>query len=212
MQWIIQIPVLLFSIILHEYAHGWAAYRKGDDTAYLLGRLTLNPLSHLDLVGTVILPGLCILSGAPMIGWAKPVPVNPLRLEHPRKDMSIVALSGPLANFTIVVFSIVSYKAISVSGMASASLAEGFLTLFRFAVIINLALAFFNLLPVFPLDGSQILLGVLPDRWLRIYERHIPYGMYIILFMLITGVLKFLILAPMVFTLGLFAKFGLTLV
>ncbi|MCG2725399.1 MAG: site-2 protease family protein [Elusimicrobia bacterium] len=208
MQWIIQIPVLFFSIIVHEFTHGYIAHKKGDDTAYLSGRLTFNPLPHIDLTGTVLIPAMCIMSGMPVFGWAKPVPVNPLRLRRPRKDMALVALSGPASNIAIAFFSLVMFKIVSLSGLASVDLTNTFLMLFRFAVIINLALAFFNLIPVFPLDGSQILLGTLPDKWLDVYEKHIPYGMYIILFLMISGILKMLVLPPMIFALTIFSKMG----
>ena len=101
---IVLLPVLFFSIILHEFAHGWIAYRLGDDTAYLSGRLTLNPISHVDPIGTVAIPAICWLFGWPMFGWAKPVPVNPVRLPSPRKDMGKVAFAGPAVNLILGVF------------------------------------------------------------------------------------------------------------
>ena len=212
MQWIIQLPVLFFSIIVHEYAHGYVALKNGDDTAYLSGRLTFNPLPHIDITGSIIMPIMCIMSGMPVFGWAKPVPVNPLRLNRPRKDMALVALAGPASNIAIAFISLILFKMVSISGFASAGLTNTFLMVLSFAVIINLALAFFNLIPVFPLDGSQILLGLLPDRYLDVYEKHIPYGMYIILFLMISGVLKELIVPPIYFALMVFSKMGLGLI
>ena len=212
MQWILQIPVLFFSIIVHEYAHGYIAHKKGDDTAYLSGRLTFNPIPHIDLVGSVLMPAMCIMSGMPVFGWAKPVPVNPLRLGRPRKDMALVALAGPASNIAIALCSLIMVKVISLSGLASVNLTNTFLMVFGYAVIINLALAFFHLMPVFPLDGSQILLGILPDKYLDVYEKHIPYGMYIILFLMISGILKMLILPPIYFALMIFSKMGFGLI
>jgi len=212
MQWILQLPVLFFSIIVHEYAHGYIALKHGDDTAYLSGRLTFNPLPHIDLMGTILMPIMCIMSGMPVFGWAKPVPVNPFRLNRPRKDMALVALAGPAANITLAFISLLLFKIVSLSGLVSAGLTNTFLMVFSFAVIINLALAVFNLIPVFPLDGSQILLGLLPDKYLDVYEKHIPYGMYIILFLMISGILKTLIVPPIYFALMVFSKMGLGLI
>src|SRR3989339_1248908 len=105
MAWVIQLPILLFSVILHEVAHGWMAERFGDDTARVMGRLTFNPLPHIDMLGTIILPVLAVITGAPIFGWAKPVPVNSYRLRDPQRDMVWVALAGPLSNLSLAVVS-----------------------------------------------------------------------------------------------------------
>ncbi len=190
MEWILQLPVLFFSVIFHEFAHGYTAYRYGDDTAYLSGRLSFNPLPHIDPVGTVLLPAACIFMGFPAIGWAKPVPVNPCRLQRPRADMALVAASGPLSNILLALTAAITFKLLTlVYGYIPGELAVTLLKTLGFAVVINLLLAVFNLLPVFPLDGSQIALGLLKGRALEIYEKHLPYGVYIIIGLLVSGLL-----------------------
>lgn len=191
MEWILQIPVLFFSVIIHEFAHGYTAYRHGDDTAYLSGRLSFNPLPHIDPVGTVLLPAACVLMGFPAIGWAKPVPVNPYRLRRPRADMALVAFSGPLSNIMLALGAAITFKIFTLPfmGFLGADLTYTLLKTFGFAVVINLLLAVFNLLPVYPLDGSQIALGLLKGRWLETYEKHLPYGVYIIIALMVTGLL-----------------------
>jgi len=189
MEWILQLPVLFFSIIFHEFAHGFTAYRRGDDTAYLSGRLSFNPLPHIDPVGTVALPALCLLAGFPALGWAKPVPVNPYRLRSPRADMAVVALSGPLSNLALVLVSVVLLKLVAYA-LPGSALTEPLAIIFGFSIQINLLLAVFNLFPVYPLDGSQVALGLLKGRALELYERHLPYGFYIILGLVVTGLLQ----------------------
>lgn len=190
MEWILQLPVLFFSVIFHEFAHGYTAYRHGDDTAYLSGRLSFNPLPHIDPVGTVLLPAACVFMGFPAIGWAKPVPVNPYRLHSPRADMAKVAFSGPLSNILLALTAAVTFKLLSMAyGFIPVELAVTLLKTLGFAVVINLLLAVFNLIPIFPLDGSQIALGVLKGRVLEIYEKHLPYGVYIIIGLLVSGLL-----------------------
>ena len=208
MEWILQLPVLFFSVIFHEFAHGFTAYRRGDDTAYLSGRLSLNPLPHIDPVGTVLLPVACALMHIPTIGWAKPVPVNPYRLHNPRADMAAVAVSGPLSNIFLAGVAAVLFKLLTF-GFLGNDLSYTLLKMAGFAVIINLALAMFNLLPVYPLDGSQIALGLLKGRWLEIYERHLPYGMYIVMGLVFSGLIKFLIVPPLALALNLLAQFGI---
>lgn len=209
MQWILQIPVLFFSIIFHEFVHGYVAYKKGDDTAYLSGRLTFNPLPHIDLFGTIILPLIAVISGVPMIGWAKPVPINQYRMNNPYRDMAIVAIMGPVANFSLAFLSALILKLFFLIGLENSGFMSAIYHMLVFGIYINLALCFFNLIPVFPLDGSHFLLGYLPYKWLIVYEKHIPYGFYIILFLFITGGFKFFVLIPMNMTLILFSKLGL---
>ncbi len=187
MEWILQLPVLFFSVIFHEFAHGYMAYRRGDDTAYLSGRLSFNPLPHIDPVGTVLLPAACVFMGFPAIGWAKPVPVNPYRLHSPRSDMAVVAFSGPLSNILLALAAAITFKLTFT--FVGGELGVTLLKTLGFAVVINLLLAVFNLIPVFPLDGSQIALGLLKGRALEIYERHLPYGVYIIIGLMVTGLL-----------------------
>ncbi len=208
MEWILQLPVLVFSVIFHEFAHGYVANSRGDDTAYLSGRLTFNPLPHIDPVGTVLLPAACALMGLPAIGWAKPVPVNPYRMRNPRSDMAAVAFSGPLSNILLVVAAALAFKLIMLLGFPGGDLALTLLRIISFAIIINLALALFNLIPVFPLDGSQIMLGLLKGRWLELYERHLPYGMYIIFGLVLTGLVKYLILPPLAVAISVLAYMG----
>jgi len=209
MQWLLQIPVLFFSVIVHEFMHGYIAYRKGDDTAYLSGRLTFNPLPHIDLFGTIILPVMAVLANMPMIGWAKPVPVNQYRMNDPYRDMAIVAFMGPVANFALAFISALLLKLFLILKFSPAGLFMPVYYMLTFGVYINLALGFFNLIPVFPLDGSHVLIGFLPYKWLVIYEKHIPYGFYIILFLIITGSFKYIVIYPMTLVLSLFSLIGI---
>lgn len=202
-------PVLLFSIIIHECAHGYTAYHYGDDTAYLSGRLTLNPIPHIDKIGSIAVPLVCAILNMPTIGWAKPVPVNPHRLRNPRRDMAKVALSGPLANIALIILAAIGLRLIVAFSSSDFSLFVPLAKIFYFTIMLNLVLAIFNLIPIFPLDGSQILLGVLKGEWLEKYERHIPYGMYIILGLVLTGAVKYIIVYPMMLFLNLLTVIGI---
>lgn len=191
MEWIIRIPVLFFSVIFHEFSHGWIAHKNGDDTAYQSGRLTLNPLPHIDPLGTLILPALCILGGMPIIGWAKPVPVNPYFLRNPKTDIMKVAAAGPLSNLFLALVSAVGLRLALSMHAVSADFSKGLLQLFFSGFIINLSLAFFNLLPVAPLDGSQILAGVLRGKWLDVYQKHYRYALWILFGFIAFGIVGF---------------------
>lgn len=196
MQWIIQIPALLFSVIVHEFAHGYVAYKKGDDTAYLMGRLTFNPIPHIDPIGSILLPTLAILTNAPVIGWAKPVPINPYNLYNPKKSMIYVALAGPLSNIALSFISAVILTSLKTIGLTKITLFIPLSMLLEYLIIINLILAFFNLFPLYPLDGGQIVINLLPWRLREKYEMIIPYGMYIVIFLVITGIIKFWVIIP----------------
>ncbi|MBK7842749.1 MAG: site-2 protease family protein [Bdellovibrionales bacterium] len=160
----------LFALCFHEFAHGWVARRKGDRTAELMGRLTLNPFAHLDWFGTVILPIMAIAFQWPLFGWAKPVPVNERNLKNPKKDMFWIALAGPLSNLILAVIGAF------VLGLAhpflSPSLGESVASLMVGFIWINLLLAVFNLVPVHPLDGGKVLARFLPDEVNRKLEEH----------------------------------------
>ena len=170
---LIQLLILFFSIIVHEVSHGYAALRYGDPTAKHAGRLSFNPLRHIDPFGTIILPLILILTGSPfLIGWAKPVPINPYYLRNPREDMMKIGAAGPLSNFALAILFSLIYRTVGI---------EPFAYFILYAVFINLLLAVFNLIPVPPLDGSRILGGLLPYDLYEKYMRIEPYG-FIILF------------------------------
>ena len=178
------IVILLFSVIVHEVMHGYVAKKFGDTTAERAGRLTLNPLPHIDPVGTILLPGLLILSGSPILfGWAKPVPVNPLNFTSLRKGELIVSAAGILANFGLAIAAAVIYHILNGLPQTFPTLLGALL---RFTVSINLVLGVFNLFPIPPLDGSKVLLSQLPYKLAKEYEKLDRYGILILLiFMMI---------------------------
>jgi Zn-dependent protease len=189
MQLLIQLPILLFSIIFHEYAHGWVAERRGDDTARVMGRLTFNPIPHIDIFGTILLPALALITGAPMFGWAKPVPVNPYRLNNPDRDMVWVSLAGPLSNFLLAVVAAAGMWALrSLGGGLPEGVGVSLYELLRMMLIINVLLPVFNLFPVPPLDGSKVVMGILPSRLAYKYGKIEPYGFFIIIIFLTSGI------------------------
>ena len=175
---VVVLPAVLFAITFHEVAHGWIADRLGDPTARMAGRLTLNPIAHLDPIGAIMM----ILV---KFGWAKPVPVNPMNLRHPLRDMIWVAAAGPVANLVVSAASLLLYRW---SGAVAVSfLADPIRELLKWSFIINLNLAAFNLIPIPPLDGSQILKGILPRRQLLVFERIEPYGFLLLILFLASG-------------------------
>lgn len=201
-------PLFLFSLSCHEAAHGWVADKFGDPTARLLGRVSLSPFPHIDLIGTVFLPIFGILTGAPVIGWGKPVPVNPYHFKDIRKDSLWVAASGPVSNFALaLVFAalvrllIYAVPSIPQSILAPGSFASTSLgaiyTICQMGVILNLMLAFFNLLPLPPLDGGTVLRGILPESGLDMFDKISRYGLIILLLLFASGMLKYLFLPIM---------------
>ena len=177
--------VLILSLSFHEAAHAWSANRLGDPTARLLGRLTLNPLAHIDWIGTVLFPLLAAISNLPLIGWAKPVPVNPVNLQHPRRDFAIVAAAGPASNLLLAFMALVPLALLS-TGEVTGSLLLDFL---RGFIQLNVFLAVFNLLPVPPLDGGNILAGLVPESTARILDRLRPFGIFVLYGLILTGLL-----------------------
>jgi Zn-dependent protease len=201
------VPVL-FSIVLHEVSHGWMAYRLGDDTAKRMGRLTLNPIHHVDPVGTVILPLILIIMGGPVFGWAKPVPYNPYNF---RPDVNIrngamwVALAGPGSNLGIaLVFSFVLVAAQKFLSGAPSIIYFSVTQLAQAFIVINLVLASLNLIPIPPLDGSKILMRFLPTEYERYFLMLERYGFLILLLLLATGAFSALIWVPVEFLYSIF--------
>jgi Zn-dependent protease len=184
--------VLLISLTIHEAAHAWTADRLGDRTARMLGRVSLNPLVHIDPIGTVLLPLIAAVSRLPLIGWAKPVPVNTRNLRHPRRDFMLVAAAGPISNLLQAIIAAALLRIVIAVGVVSAA---PFDVLFL-AMQINLLLAFFNLIPVPPLDGGNVLLGLLPPRLAASYYGLRQYGFLVLYAMMFTGVASAIVMPP----------------
>jgi Zn-dependent protease len=182
--------ILIFSVVLHEYAHGYAAYKYGDDTAYLMGRLTLNPIPHIDPVMTIFVPLALHFAGLPVIGGAKGVPVNYYKLRDPKRDMAKVAFAGPLTNISLVILAALIIKAMLSAGVTKYNMA---VQLLQVAIEINLILAIFNLIPVPPLDGSRILAAVLPGNLGIKYLQFERYGMMLVFALFVLGVFSHVI-------------------
>ena len=181
-------PPMLFSIILHEIAHGLVAKRLGDDTATKAGRLTLNPIPHIDPIGSVVLPGLLLLSGSQyLFGWAKPVPVRFGNLRHPKRDMMAVAVAGPATNLILAVLCVYLARTFAIMDI------ELLKQMAIFGLQINVVLAVFNMLPIPPLDGSRVLFGLLPLPAARTLSRLEPYGLLIVIALLYAGVLSMVV-------------------
>ncbi len=189
---ILAIVPLLFAIILHEVAHGWVAGKLGDPTARLMGRITLNPISHIDPVGTILLPGILLLTHSPFLfGWAKPVPVNFGNLRGGRRDMALVALSGPLTNFVLAVLSSIVFH-LTFSGIVSGGGFAGRIVvpvhmMALSSVEFNLVLMVVNLFPILPLDGGRIVAGLAPLPIALAMERFERFGMLIVLLLIASG-------------------------
>jgi len=185
---VLVLPVL-FAITVHEAAHGWVANKLGDSTALMLGRVTINPLRHIDPIGTVLVPLATYLLSGFLFGWAKPVPVNWNNLHNPRRDMALVALAGPAANLLMALLWAVVTKVGAMLGSSWEWAALPLIYMGSAGVLINAILMVLNLLPVLPLDGGRILASLLPPRIAYSYSMTEPYGLFIVLGLLVTGLL-----------------------
>ena len=190
--------VLLFSLTVHESAHAWTANRLGDPTARDLGRISLNPIVHADLIGTVVFPLLALVGGVPLIGWAKPVPVNVRRLGHPRRDYMLVAAAGPASNLLLAFAAALAIRLVPVSPvmLGEPNVSAPIASLLTRAIQLNVLLAVFNMIPIPPLDGGNVLGGLLPRRLLGSFNAVRPYGILILYVLMFTGRLQYLIVPP----------------
>lgn len=192
---IFQFIVFIFSVMVHEVSHGLVAYRLGDDTAKRTNRLNLNPLNHIDPVGSLMLPFFLFLIGSPILfGWAKPVPYNPYNLKNPKSGSALIGIAGPLSNIVIAVIFGLLTRILKLSPIFGETIAPLFIFL-SIIVFINLLLAIFNLVPIPPLDGSKVLFALLPNRYYKIQNFLEIYGTYILLFFIFFG---FGFLAPII--------------
>lgn len=198
--------VLVASLSFHELAHAWTASRLGDQTARHEGRVTLNPAAHVDPIGTLLFPLVAIVSGFPLIGWAKPVPVVPRNLRNPRRDMILVAAAGPASNVLLAGLVWLGYQAMAGSAASGLSLERPVLLVVVAALNVNIALAVFNMLPIPPLDGGNVLSNLLPARQSYAFDRLMrPYGFVFLYVLMLTGVLRMIMVPPMRFFQSLFA-------
>jgi Zn-dependent protease len=197
--------VLLFSLTVHEMAHAWTADRLGDPTARLLGRVSLNPMVHADLIGTIVFPLLAMVSGVPLIGWAKPVPVNPRQLRQPRRDYVLVAAAGPASNLVMAVTAAILLRLVPVSPvtLGEPNVTAPVAALLSQALRLNVLLAVFNMIPIPPLDGGNVLSGLLPARAAFRFNAILrPYGFLILYALMLTRGFEYLVIPPSRFLLS----------
>jgi Zn-dependent protease len=197
-QIVIAFIVLLFSLTVHESAHAWTADRLGDPTARLLGRVSLNPMVHADPIGTILFPLLALVSGVPLIGWAKPVPVNVRRLRHQRRDYVLVAAAGPASNLVLAVVAALLLSALPVAPvvLGEPNVSAPLASLLSLGVQLNLLLAVFNMLPIPPLDGGNVLSGLLPMSLALRFDQIRPYGFLLLYALMFTNGFQYLVLQP----------------
>jgi Zn-dependent protease len=198
---VIQVAVLLFAVSVHESAHGWVALRCGDTTARDLGRITLNPLKHIDLFGSLLVPALLAFSGAPVFGWAKPVPVSLRGVRNPRRANLLVSAAGPVSNFAVAILGAAGFfvlRAVAPAGPeAHSSLFYPLLLVALYTVVVNVALGIFNLVPIPPLDGFGVVESFAPARWIRGVMWVRRFGFILLVVAIFTGGLAALLRPPL---------------
>ena len=197
-QIVIAFIVLLFSLTVHETAHAWTANRLGDPTARLLGRVSLNPIVHIDVIGTVVFPLVAMASGVPLIGWAKPVPVNVRRLAHPRRDYMLVAAAGPASNLVLAFAAATALAILPVSPvvLGEPNVSVPLASFLNRGIQLNLLLAVFNMMPIPPLDGGNVVAGLLPPALAVQFDKIRPYGVLLIYALILTDGYYYLLYTP----------------
>lgn len=202
---------ILFAITLHEVAHGWVASKLGDPTARLMGRLTLNPIKHIDLVGTIIIPLLLLSLSNFVFGWAKPVPIDPRNFRHPRRDTALVAIAGPSANIVMaLMWASIARCGIYLQATHNSWLGDPLLSMGMAGIMINAVLGVLNLLPFPPLDGSKVLYSVLPGKLVWRIQRFESLGFIVLMLLWISGALSYILAPPIIFLIELLTRtFGL---
>jgi len=200
----IALVVLLFSLTIHEMAHAWTADRLGDPTARLLGRVSLNPIVHADLIGTVLFPLIAMVSGAPLIGWAKPVPVSTRYLRDPRRDYVLIAAAGPASNLLLAIVASVVLALLPVTpqhlGEMNVSVPVGHIL--SQLMQLNVLLAVFNMVPIPPLDGGNVLAGLLPRSAASVFNQIRPYGFLLLYALILTNGFSLIVMPPYKFILS----------
>jgi Zn-dependent protease len=193
--------VLLFSLTVHETAHAWTANQFGDPTARLLGRISLNPIVHADPIGTILFPLISMVSGAPLLGWAKPVPVNLRYLRHPRRDYMLVAAAGPASNLVLALFAALLLVLLPVSPqtLEEPTVSVPLAAILSQTMRLNVLLAVFNMIPIPPLDGGNVLAGLLPPSLADTFNRLRPYGFLLLYALILSNGFSYIVLPPYLF-------------